>query len=143
MHPSCFLPALLAFSAPHLAPRPSPHRRSSLPHLQDAANQQPFIQPPRVAAAASRAAQEAQIALMLARMRELESRVIELEEEKSRGPFRRLGGAIGGHIRTTTTRLTGQRPLPGLRRLRLLANPAEVVAPHWGRPCPPLPGSLP
>ena len=70
---------------------------------------------------------EEELAAVLARMRQLEDRVITLEAERARGPLRRIGGAIGSHVGTTALRLSGKKPLPGLRRLRQLSEAVDAA----------------
>merc|ERR1719409_1153713 len=95
-------------------------QRSARPALYLAANypqpQQPKParqRPPRKPTYAE------QQAAMLARMQELEARVIYLEAERSRtNPIKRLGRAVGSHVKGSALMLTGNAPLPGMRRLR-------------------------
>lgn len=69
--------------------------------------------------------QQAELATVLARVQELEQRLLSLEAQRTRGPLQKLGGALGSHVRTTAGRISGKRPLPGLRLLRGL-TPEEV-----------------
>ena len=66
--------------------------------------------------------QQEELARVLARVAQLEEKIKEIEAERSRGPLRRLGGAVGSHLASTSAMLAGQRALPGMRRLRTLAS---------------------
>ncbi len=60
---------------------------------------------------------------MLKRVRELESRVEELESgPKKPSVARRVGGAVFGHVTTTADILRGVRPLPGVKAATLRAT---------------------
>ena len=98
-------------------------QRSARPALYLAANdpQQPPQQQPKPARQRPprKPTYAEQQAAMLARMQELEARVIYLEAERSRtNPIKRLGRAVGSHVKGSALMLTGNAPLPGMRRLR-------------------------
>ena len=120
-----FLAVCVGFSPPRLSrlqrPALPPATRSSRISAET-----PFSNvvggSPRVTKKKTIQQQQEELALVLSRMQQLEARIQTLEAEKSRGLFRRVGGAIGSHVASTSLMLTGKRTLPGVRLLRGLTS---------------------